>query len=90
MKKVTNVFLCVCLSLMLSILSLHMCWALDISAYAGQSNVSVGSTISVTFRASDDAMRWIYTISYSGNLTSSLVVRVFLDRMRMEIVELIH
>ena len=69
MKKVTNVFLCVCLSLMLSILSLHICWALDISAYAGQSNVSVGSTISVTFRASDDAMRWIYTISYSGNLT---------------------
>lgn len=69
MKKVTKVFLCVCLSLMLSILSLHMCWALDISAYAGQSNVSVGSTISVTFRASDDAMRWIYTISYSGNLT---------------------
>lgn len=69
MKKVTKVFLCVCLSLMLSILSLHICWALDISAYAGQSNVSVGSTISVTFRASDDAMRWIYTISYSGNLT---------------------
>ena len=69
MKKVANVFLCVCLSLMLSILSLHICWALDISAYAGQSNVSVGSTISVTFRASDDAMRWIYTISYSGNLT---------------------
>lgn len=69
MKKVTKVFLCVCLSLMLSILGLHMCWALDISAYAGQSNVSVGSTISVTFRASDDAMRWIYTISYSGNLT---------------------
>ena len=69
MKKVTKVFLCICLSLMLSILSLHMCWALDISAYAGQSNVSVGSTISVTFRASDDAMRWIYTISYSGNLT---------------------
>ncbi len=69
MKKVTNVFLCVCLSLMLSILSLHICWALDISAYAGQSNVSVGSTISVTFRTSDDAMRWIYTISYSGNLT---------------------
>ena len=69
MKKVTKVFLCVCLSLMLSILSLHICWALDISAYAGQSNVSVGSTISVTFRASDDAMRWIYTISFSGNLT---------------------
>ncbi len=69
MKKVTKVFLCVCLSLMLSILSLPICWALDISAYAGQSNVSVGSTISVTFRASDDAMRWIYTISYSGNLT---------------------
>lgn len=69
MKKVTKVFLCVCLSLMLSVLSLYTCWALDISAYAGQSNVSVGSTISVTFRASDDAMRWIYTISYSDNLT---------------------
>lgn len=69
MKKVTKVFVCVCLSLMLSVLSLYTCWALDISAYAGQSNVSVGSTISVTFRASDDAMRWIYTISYSGNLT---------------------
>lgn len=69
MKKVTKVFVCVCLSLMLSVLSLYTCWALDISAYAGQSNVSVGSTISVTFRASDDAMRWIYTISYSDNLT---------------------
>ena len=28
MKKVTKVFLCVCLSLMLSILSLHICLSL--------------------------------------------------------------
>lgn len=69
MKYISKTFICLGLFLMVSILSIRVSSALSLSASAGQNTVSVGDTISVTFRASDDAMRWIYNVSYSDNLT---------------------
>ncbi len=65
-QKISTVL---CLSLLLTCLTIVPAHAAGLSVSVGQSRVSVGNEFAVTVTVSSDVIAWTYQITYSDNLT---------------------